>query len=185
MNLSIFPTKIFQWSLLLFFIGTLCSFSATPTPATNKTAPPIEKKATNKRQQRLNKRYNRLHKRFDTATNSKQRLHLQKKIRQVERQQEGKKAPILGIFGMVLGILSFILAIWCIIGIIAFPQTLLALFITTLTIAITSLVLSILSIKKDDASFRGLGIVGIVFAGISLTFGIIVGLTISFIYSLR
>ena len=101
------PTWYLSWLLLLS--TTLCSFSSVPVADVREDNPPIERKAESKRQKRLQKRYNRLYKRFDQAKNSQKRLQLQKKIRNLERQQEDTVIPAWAIIGMILGLIAALL----------------------------------------------------------------------------
>ncbi len=87
LNTPTFLTLLFA-SLLVF-----SSFSSVPVLDVRDDNPPVEKVKKDRRQQHLNKRYNRLYERFDKATNTKERHRLQKKIRNIERQQAS--GPVL------------------------------------------------------------------------------------------
>ncbi len=170
-------------ALLLFFVCTLCSFSSVSADVRDDE-PPVEKTQESRRQQRLSKRYNRLYQRFDQTTNTKQRHRLQKKIRAVERQQEGGGSPALGIVGMTLAILAFVLLMLSFFFSINLGNTGNGVFgLGALIVGITALVLSIIygaKNSKDPERFpsKGFSIAGIVVSsvvlGILLAFFIIV-----------
>ncbi|MGH1336917.1 MAG: hypothetical protein ACRBFS_12405 [Aureispira sp.] len=164
--------------LVLFFIGTLCSFSSVPV-VKEKATPPLEKKKQTQRQKRLNKRYSRLHHRFESTKNSRHRLRLQKKIRQVERQQDQAGTPILGVLGFGLGLLS-------IVSLFAAAYLLLpGIFIIGALFAVTGLVFSILSLvfhKKypERYTLKGFGITGIILCSLLLLFSSTLSLSANF-----
>lgn len=187
MNTIFFSWKNCCYSLvLLIALVTLPSFSSVPVADVRDDNPPVEKTAESRRQTRLNKRYNQLNERFDKATNAKQRLRLQKKIRNVERQQDSPGTPVWGIIGLVLGIISFVLLIAGIAALIRAGITgtsALAgagsILVGGIIAAITGLIISIVSLvlhSKDPERYtlKGFGIAGIIVSSIMFFFLLII-----------
>lgn len=161
----------------------LSSFSSVPVADVRDDNPPVEKTVENRRKARLNKRYNNLSQRFDKTTNTKQRIRLQKKIRNVERQQATNGSPLWGIIGLVLGVIAFALFIFALVtlaraavvaastGTAAATGGGVALFVAGLIAALAGVVISIVSLvligqNPDRHTMRGFGIAGIIIGSI-------------------
>lgn len=159
--------------VILLSSSTLYSFSAIPTATPVEVAPPLEKKAVSKRNKHLHKRYNHLHQRFEKASTDKQRLRLQKKIRQVERQQlSDKPTPIWGVLGLTLGLSAMVMVpLITLISIYVSPAGAALAFILAIFAAVTGLVLSIVSLvlhqqHPERYTKKGFGIAGVIVSGI-------------------
>jgi hypothetical protein len=174
--------QLFLGVLLLLLSTFLYSFSTVPTAPLHADTPPVEKKSRQetRRQQRLNKRYNRLYQRFDQSTHTKQRLRLQEKIRQVERQQEENPKATMGILGLCLSVLAvFTLSISTLYGFLGW-------IILAALIAVPALILSILHLSAmrkhpDRYILRGPAIAGIIISGLILMIALLYFMTISVI----
>lgn len=178
--------------LLLILSTTLSSFSSVPVADVRDDNPPTKKTAQTQRQKRLQKRYNRLYKRFDSTTNTKKRHLLQKKIRKIERQQDGNPNPVLGIVGMVLGILAallFFISISAMIRALQLRVTALDLagpfLLGGLVAAVAGLILSIMAVTKhknnpEQYGGKAFGIVGIIISSVALGLVVIVGFWLLF-----
>ena len=181
--------------LLISSLLVLSSFSSVPVVDGRDDTPPVEKTKENRRKARLNKRYNRLSARFDKTTNTKQRVRLQKKIRNVERQQDGDPSPVVGIIGLVLGVISFFLFVAALailgaaaraiaMGLTASIAGAGLLYIAGLASAIAGLIVSIVSLvltntNPDKHSMPGFGIAGIIVGSI---FMVILALAVMIFY---
>ncbi|MFK7799345.1 MAG: hypothetical protein AB8E82_17980 [Aureispira sp.] len=170
--------------LLLLISGLffLSSFSSVPVVDVRDDNPPVEKTKDSRRKARLNKRYNRLSARFDKTTNTKQRVRLQKKIRSVERQQDGAASPVVGIIGLALGVISFFLFIAAIAALGAAARAALMgmasstavgglLYVAGLVSATAGLVVSIVSLiltstQPEKHNLPGFAIAGIIVGSI-------------------
>jgi hypothetical protein len=181
--------------LLISSLFFLSSFSSVPVVDGRDDNPPVEKTKENRRKARLNKRYNRLSARFDKTTNTKQRVRLQKKIRTIERQQDGGPSPVVGIIGLVLGVLSFFLFIAAIAALGAAARAIAMgmtastagaglLYVAGLVSATAGLVVSIVSLvltstKPEQHNLPGFGIAGII---VGSTFMLILAIAVMIFY---
>lgn len=160
--------------LLCLLNGMLSSFSAMPE-VMKSALPPVEKRASTqerRRQQRLDNRYHHLHQRMEKTTNTKQRHRLQKKIRQVEQQQEGNP-------GLVYGLIAFILAVvgapFVLLSAVVFLQEINPIFTaiiascflvaTVITLAILAYVFAKKSTKKPR---KGFALAALIIGGIGV-----------------
>lgn len=169
-------TKPFYYLCFSLLAMLLCSFSGVP--ATQQASPPVEKKETSKRQKRLNKRLNHFYKNFDQAKNTKKQAYWQKKIRKIERLQNQKPTPVIGIVGLGLGVISFMCFFAA--ALYSFTAPALAVFAAIFGLAglITSAVGSALCKKFPERySMRGFAIAGIIVGSIflALSLSIFVG----------
>ncbi len=169
MNANTVVLKPLFFSLLLIIASSLCSFSSVPVAEERDGAPPVETKQETRRQSRLNKRYNRLYQRFERTTHTKQRLRLQKKIRQVERQQNRPGSAALGVVGLGLGVVSFMFFLAASFSFLPGYYAMALLFaIAALTVSIT-----FTSLRKkypERYILKGFGIAGIIIASVLLAF---------------
>ncbi len=154
--------------LLLLFVGHLCSFSLAP-PQKKNAQPSIEQK----KQKRLQKRHARLLQRFDQAKNSQQQRRLQKKIQQVERQQDSKPSTIWAVLGFSFALLSILIFVLGILGTgrIFAPSTALLFYLLSFIIAILAVVFSAVGLAKgkanpDDVLSKPFGLTGAIIGGI-------------------
>lgn len=168
--------------LLMSSLFFLSSFSSVPAVDVRDDNPPVEKTKDSRRKSRLNKRYNRLSARFDKTTNTKQRVRLQKKIRTVERQQDGAPSPVVGIIGLVLGVISFLLFIAALAALGAAARAIAAglaastatagfLYVAGLVSGIAGLVVSIVALiltstQPEKHNLPGFAIAGIIVSSI-------------------
>lgn len=181
-----FSTIIFL-GLLIFISLALSSFSSIPVATNKANHPPLEKKKITKeqkRQNRLQKRHQHLTERFEQAKTSKKRLHLQKKIRKVERQAGnpaagyGLTSLLVAIVGGILAILGFLAVFTSSAGLV-YGFLVAGLILGLLALA-SAIVAMVLHKKNPEKSRLGLAIVGLVFSIITVltAIGILASLSI-------
>ena len=179
------PSVILSGLLLLVLF--MSSFSLIDAREDSRIDSREEKlsKQEQRRQERFEKRKENIAHKICHAKNDNQKQALQKKLRGIQKKQDGGN-PVFGVVGMVLAILAFLfLLIFAVssfmglvfggnpLGFIAFYLLIAALVsaFTGLGLSITGLILS--KKKPDTFSGRGFAIAGMVIGAIAFGIGLI------------